>query len=132
VEIYTLEISFPYQQDEDAPWVRTIEVRENFTLEQLHSYIQEIVNFDDDHLYEFYIGKNPRNKSSVIESNKIKLNEIYPITGYKLYYLFDFGDSWLFQIKKSRKRAVEVPGAKYPRLINSIGINPEQYPDYEE
>ena len=130
MEIYTLELSFPYQ-DEDHPWIRTIEVREDFTLDQLHSYIQEVVNFDDDHLYEFYIGKSPRNKSG-IESSEIKLNEIYPITGYKLYYLFDFGDSWLFQIKKSRKRAVEVAGTKYPRIIKSHGINPEQYPDYDE
>lgn len=130
MEIYTLEISFPYQ-DEDEPWFRTIEVRENFTLRQLHSYIQKIVDFDDDHLYEFFIGKNPRSKSSTVSKN-LKLNEIYPITGYKLYYLFDFGDNWLFQIKKSRKRVVEGSGVKYPRVVKVSGANPEQYPEYEE
>ena len=103
LEIYKLEISFPYYDDEDdGPWIREIEVKENFTLRQLHSYIQKIVNFDNDHLYEFYIGKNPRNRSKTIPK-KTQLNQIYPITGYKLYYLFDFGDCWLFQIKKSRK-----------------------------
>ncbi len=130
MEIYTLEISFPYD-DEDEPWIREIEVRENFTLKQLHTFIQKIVDFDDDHLYEFYIGKNPRNNSSTV-STKMKLNEIYPITGYKLYYLFDFGDSWLFQIKKSRKRKTEESSVKYPRVINSVGENPEQYPEYDE
>ena len=61
-----------------------------------------------------------------------KLNEIYPITGYKLYYLFDFGDSWLFEIKKSRKKIVEEKNKKYPIIVESTGVDPEQYPDYEE
>ena len=130
MEIYTLEISFPYE-DDDEPWIRTIEVRENYSLRQLHTYIQEIVDFDDDHLYEFFIGKNPKSRSSTVSKN-LKLNEIYPITGYKLYYLFDFGDSWLFQIKKSRKHVVEDNCVKYPRIVKSSGVNPEQYPEYEE
>jgi hypothetical protein len=130
MEIFTLEISFPYS-DEDEPWVRVIEVKENYSLKKLHRYIQKIVDFDDDHLYEFYIGKNPRNKYSTL-SESMKLNEIYPIPGLKLYYLFDFGDSWLFQIKKSRKRLTEDSNVKYPRIVESLGINPEQYPDYDE
>lgn len=130
MEIFTLEISFPYDS-EDEPWVRVIEIRENSTLGQLHDYIQEIVAFDNDHLYEFYIGKSPRNKSGAI-SDDTELNEIYPITGFKLYYLFDFGDSWLFQIKKSRKRVAEDSKVEYPRVVKSTGANPEQYPEYEE
>lgn len=130
MDIFTLEISFPYNEAED-PWVRVIEVKENFTLKQLHTYIQEIVAFEDDHLYEFYIGKNPRDKSGSV-SKSMKLSEIYPIAGCKLYYLFDFGDCWLFQIKKSRKRLVDDSKVKYPRVVKKTGVNPEQYPEYEE
>jgi hypothetical protein len=130
LEIFTLELSFPYNES-DQPWTRLIEVKEDFTLRQLHKYIQKIVDFDDDHLYEFYIGKNPRNRSRSVAKNT-KLNDIYPITGYKLYYLFDFGDGWLFQVKKSRKRLLEDKQVKYPRVIKSTGVNPEQYPDYED
>jgi hypothetical protein len=130
VEIFTLEISFPFDS-EDEPWVRVVEVKENFTLGQLHDCIQEIVAFDNDHLYEFYIGKNRRNKSGAIFEDT-KLNEIYPMTGFKLYYLFDYGDNWLFQIKKSRKRVAEDSQVKYPRVVKSTGVNPEQYPEYEE
>ena len=130
MEIFTLEISFPYGS-EDESWVRVIEVKEDFTLGQLHDYIQEVVAFDNDHLYEFYIGKNTRNKSGAI-SEHTNLNEIYPMTGFKLYYLFDYGDNWPFQIKKSRKRVVEDVKVKYPRIVKSIGVNPEQYPGYEE
>ena len=130
MEIFTLEISFPYDS-EDEPWIRVIEVKEDFTLYQLHDYIQEIVDFDNDHLYEFYIGKNTSNKSGAI-SEHTNLNEIYPMTGVKLYYLFDYGDNWLFQIKKSRKRVVEDVKVKYPRIVKSMGVSPEQYPEYDE
>lgn len=130
MKIFTLEISFPYSEDDES-WSKVVEVREDFTFRQLHKYIQKLVEFDDDHLYEFYIGKSPRSRLSIVPKNA-KLNEIYPLTGYKIYYLFDFGDSWLFQIKKSRKKLEEDNQEKYPRLVKSIGINPEQYPEYEE
>jgi len=125
-----LSIRLPYDEDED-PWSRTIEVREDFTLRELHKYIQDIVEFDDDHLYEFFLGRNPRNKSRSV-SKSLKLNQIYPSDGMKLYYLFDFGDSWLFEIRKSRKKKTEHTKQKYPVVIESIGTNPEQYPEYEE
>ncbi len=130
MEIYTLTISFPYDEDEQ-PWSRTIEVKEDFTLVKLHKYIQAIVEFDDDHLYEFFIGKTPRNRASSVPK-RTQLNEIYPLKGYKLYYLFDFGDSWLFEIKKSRKKKIENKKIKYPLIIESTGVNPEQYPEYED
>lgn len=130
MEIYTLEISFPYDDNEE-PWSRTIEIKADSSLEKLHLFIQETINFENDHLYEFYIGRNPNNRQNEIPL-RTKLDQIYPITGKKLYYLFDFGDSWLFQIKKSRKKAMLEPNTKYPRVTKSIGENPVQYPEYEE
>ena len=129
VEIFTLNIKFPYDEEE-TPWSRTIEVKEDFTLRELHKYIQKIVDFDDDHLYEFYLGRNSRNKSHTL-SKSTALNEIYLLNGLKLYYLFDFGDSWLFEVRKSRKKKMLVKKIKYPSLVESLGVNPEQYPEYE-
>lgn len=57
MEIYTLKISFPYDED-DIPWSKTIEVKEDFTLFELHEYIQYLVEFYNDHLFEFYVEKN--------------------------------------------------------------------------
>jgi hypothetical protein len=130
VEIYTLIISFPYDED-DTPWSRTIEVKEDFTLRGLHNYLQEIVDFDNDHLYEFYVGRNPRNRAHTVATTT-RLNEIYPLKGQKIYYLFDFGDSWLFEIKKSRKKKTVSADTEYPVVIESSGVNPDQYPDYED
>ena len=63
---------------------------------------------------------------------RTKLNEIYPLTGAKLYYLFDFGDCWLFEIKKSKKKKNLDQNITLPQLIESSGKNPEQYPEWEE
>ena len=130
MKIYTLKISYAYG-DKEYPWSRTIEVDENFTLHKLHNYIQEIIEFDNDHLYEFYAGKTPRNRSYVIPE-KTKLNEIFPMEGLKLFYLFDFGDNWLFKIMKLKKEKLSTNDLVIPVLVKSIGENPEQYGEEEE
>ncbi len=95
-------------------------------------------------MYEFYSGKNWRNRkinyseegATPFESNefgKIFLKDVYPLlSGLKLYYLFDFGDNWTFEIKKSRKKKYVEKSVTYPRVIESYGQNPEQYPSWEE
>ncbi|MCD4786852.1 MAG: hypothetical protein K8R09_01375, partial [Desulfobacterales bacterium] len=51
----------------------------------------------------------------------------------KRLYLFDYGDHWLFKVTKSRKKAQDpIQGIEYPRLIEEVGIKPEQYPSWEE
>ena len=82
MEIYTLTISFPYD-DDDIPWSKTIEVREDFTLFELHEYIQDLAEFDNDHMFEFYVEKNPRHLRNAV-SEHMTLHEIYPSTGYKV------------------------------------------------
>ena len=54
-----------------------LEVKETMTFESLHEFIQEVVEFDNDHLYEFYIGKTPRKRLQTL-SGDIRLNEVYP------------------------------------------------------
>lgn len=50
--------------------------------------------------------------------------------GKKLLYLFDYGDEWRFIVEC--KKIGETDGGKYPRLLESKGEAPEQYPDYDE
>ena len=143
MEVFTLTIKIK-NQETDEGWKRVIEIPENATLSDLHFFIQEIIEFDNDHMYEFYAGKSWRNKmieysetgATPIDSREfgeILLKDVYPLpTGLKLYYLFDFGDNWTFEIKKSRKQKYVEKGVTYPRVIESYGQNPEQYPDWEE
>jgi hypothetical protein len=51
MEVYALTISFPF--DDDEPWSKTIEVKEKFALPKINKLIKKVVDYDDDHLYEF-------------------------------------------------------------------------------
>lgn len=75
---------------------------------------------------KLHIAKTPGRNTRRVDDGKM-LNEVCPLVGSKLFYLFDFGDCWLFQFKKLRKKAEKEPGVKYPRVIESEGRNPRQY-----
>lgn len=51
--------------------------------------------------------------------------------GQTFMYLFDYGDEWRFKV---RVHAVnpDAPVADYPRVVESVGEAPEQYPRWEE
>ena len=137
--ILALEIKL-FQYDNENNWKVTVEVDSMSTLEDLHYLIQYAVDFDNDHLYEFYISKTERSRDRIRfddENEKIystTLESLYPLEkGKKLYYMFDYGDSWLFIITKSRKKPQEVlNGVEYPRIINEEGNKPDQYPEWED
>ncbi|WP_282131958.1 IS1096 element passenger TnpR family protein [Pseudoalteromonas aliena] len=82
-------------------------------MDELHQAILSVVGFADDHMYEFCIGSSYYSRSAqriVYNDDKVTqetVDSIFPqAKGKKLYYMFDYGDSWLFQISKSRKNAL--------------------------
>ena len=48
----------------------------------------------------------------------------------KLAYLFDFGDEWRVRLTLRQVTADDV--GPYPRVLESVGEAPPQYPDYDE
>ncbi len=137
--IWTLEIKL-FQYDNENNWKVSVEIDSMSTLEDVHYLIQYAVDFDNDHLYEFYVSRTERSQDRIRyddENEKIydtTLESLYPLEkGKKLYYMFDYGDSWLFVVSKSRKKPQEVQnGIEYPRIINEEGNKPEQYPEWED
>ena len=142
--IWTLRVKLPRVQTE---CVRVIEIKSSATFLELHEAIQDAVNFDNDHLFEFFIGRNPGNRAYTIggEPNwdtfdpvrtyrNVLISNVWPLpTGMNAYYLFDFGDNWLFQINKTRHKDKLIQSEiVYPRVIEARGKNPEQYPDWED
>ena len=96
-------------------WEAEIEMPDNYTLFDLHLYMQQIIDFDNDHLFGFFAGRNERHRKLIFsedagypfdggEYEKILLKDIYPLKGLKLYYVFDFGDHWVLNFKKAGKR----------------------------
>lgn len=123
--------------------IRTIEIAEDDSLYSLHCAIQKSVKFGEDHLFTFYAGKNAGNEQkrftgkepweeSLDDFRKITLNQVYPLNNMNLYYLFDFGDHWCFEIRKQQDVKDAKSRVKYPRIVESIGANPAQYPELDE
>ena len=134
---FRIELLFGYHAEHE--WVCVIEIDSASTLEDLHFVIQDAVGFDNDHLYEFYIARTERSRDRVrFDDEKqdiyeLTLEDIYPLEkGRNLFYLFDYGDHWLFSLSKSRKKPQQPEkNIKYPRIIEKTGTNPEQYPEPE-
>ncbi|MCP4423302.1 MAG: plasmid pRiA4b ORF-3 family protein [Chloroflexi bacterium] len=58
------------------------------------------------------------------------LEDVRLDVGQTFMYLFDYGDEWRFKV---RVHAVnpDAPEGEYPRLVESVGKTPSQYPDWE-
>jgi len=131
---------------------RTIAVRSDQTLVDLHDALQFAFEWDDDHLYSFWLdGKfwsragdeytHPRQAAEpnplgafVIgpapRSADVRLDRIELTKGHRIAYLFDFGDEW--RVRLTLRQVTDDDGQQYPRLLKSVGDAPPQYPDYEE
>ncbi len=120
---------------------RRIEMSASNTLHHLHQSILDAFDFDDDHLYAFFMdgkpwsqnaywdkrdGQKPRADQAVI--GKIGLEK-----GQSLLYLFDFGFEWRFKVKVEDILHSETPPPG-PVITKKKGDAPKQYPgwgDYE-
>lgn len=116
--IWTLKIECEWGRYLEEECVRIFEIDEESSLYELHLIILKSVEFDNDHLFEFFTGRHFRNRKPLFSEDawdfdyekaidnyhQMTLNEIYPLPkGLKLFYHFDFGDDWIFKITKSRK-----------------------------
>lgn len=131
---------------------RTVAVRSDQTLVDLHDALRFAFEWDDDHLYSFWldgkfwsrtgdeythpwhaaepnplegfvIGPSPR-------SAEVRLDRIELTKGQRIAYVFDFGDEW--RLRLTLRQVTDDDGQQYPRLLKSVGDAPPQYPDYEE
>ena len=61
--INTLRITLMAGHYAESNWHAVLEVDTSTTLQDLHYIIQNAVNFDDDHMYEFFTARTPRSRS---------------------------------------------------------------------
>jgi Plasmid pRiA4b ORF-3-like protein len=135
--IYNITVTCVFGISLKTECVRVIEVESSFSLEDLHFEILHSVGFDDDHLYDFFLANSPRGVREVIveqddygdsDYSIVLLDSVFPTGRKRLYYLFDYGDNWLFEIRKSRGEKEKDSKFTYPRVVDKRGPNPEQYP----
>ena len=129
---------------------REIEVAANQTLADLGNAIPLAFDFDDPHLWAFFLSGKPWDRATeyALQSEadlaggrrprtagRVQIREVpFPgATGKKEFlFLFDYGDEWHFGVKLRRVTEQVEPGAQYPRLVARQGEAPPQYPDPDD
>ncbi len=129
---------------------RTIQIRGDQTLEELHEAIFDAFDREEEHMYEFQIGgKGPMDAKArryvlsvgdyglgserkpagdvghtTIGSLGLKVDEAFG-------YWFDFGDDWWHQINVV---AIEEKAGRgqFPKVTKRVGKSPPQYVDWDE
>lgn len=124
---------FKVKVADDKRVYRIIEMRATDTLDDLHDEILESYEFDDDHLYSFFMDNKAWSNNEYCSprangrrANKIKLEQLDLSPKQKFLYLYDYGDNWEFEVEFVENGVVE-SNKKYPRILKSSGESPEQY-----
>ncbi len=130
--------------------VRTIQIRSDQTLDQLHRAIFRAFERDDPHMYEFRFGDKfkmaPERRYVMAEAlehldkderpsgitSKTTMASLGLKPGDVFHYWFDFGDDWWHWIEvKAIDRTM--PEGRFPKIVSRTGESPPQYlPEGEE
>jgi hypothetical protein len=115
---------------------RRIAMRHDQTLHDLLEMILRSIHFDDDHLYYFEyrdpLGRIVKATHPYcdfgIPADTMAVSELPIDPGDSMSLLYDFGDEWPFKVELER---IDPPGSvkKLPKLLESHGKAPQQYPD---
>lgn len=113
--------------DTEPPIWRRIEVPAEMTLKELHSVIQAAMGWDNEHLFQFHVGREtvggpgmggggfgaPRS----IGAGRASLDDLAARGVKRFTYLYDMGDSWEHKIQIERSLPAD-PAADYPRFVD--------------
>jgi hypothetical protein len=141
--IYTFRIVLDLK-DEDI--IRDIEIRHDATFEDLHNSIVQACDLDGQQMASFYTSNDKWEQKQEItlfnmddfsdseEEKKVMsewaLHELVDEDHHKLLYVYDFLNMWTFFIELLNVHE-ESAGVEYPRIIQAIGLMPEEAPDTE-
>lgn len=134
----------PFVAWPEQPVVRTVAVREDQTLEQLHEALRLAFGWADAHMYAFWMSGEWWDRESVcyqtpfeldpeeerVRSGRVPLSELGLRKGKTIAYLFDFGDEWRLRLKVVDRW--EAGEESYPMLVEAAGVPPPQYAPLEE
>ena len=134
--VYRFQVKLEWKK---SVW-RRIELRGDQTLHDLHEAIQDAFEWDDDHLYAFYLSGKAWDETSAYESPYSdgrsaalhRLEHLPLRQGQQFLYIFDFGDELrhLIKLEAIAPDAVQA-GVEYPRIMETHGEPVPQYPDWE-
>ncbi|MDJ0703246.1 MAG: plasmid pRiA4b ORF-3 family protein [Leptolyngbyaceae cyanobacterium MO_188.B28] len=128
---------------------RTIEIKGDNTLKDLHKILFKAFDREEEHMYEFQVGGSRPNDP---KARRYGLKQPFPdpfsagkpvgdvastpisslglSVGDVFGYWFDFGDDWWHQIDVMSITEKSGKG-KYPKITGRVGASPPQYGDFE-
>ena len=132
-ENYTFKVSL-----NKKTWRRVV-LSGKHTLKDMHMIIQEAFEFNDDHLYCFFMdGKAwSRNSYNCADDDhgpyvtEAIIEELGLEPGEEILYLFDYGDQWKFNVLLEHNDECGSRLLK-PLIMARHGESPEQYPSWDE
>jgi hypothetical protein len=95
--VYELKVTL---EGVDPPIWRRFRVPCQITFADLHLVLQAVMGWENDHLYEFGVGKRRFGEPSWDSDNRredagrIQLRDVAARQGARLTYVYDFGDDW--------------------------------------
>ena len=129
---------------------RTIEIRGDQKLAELHRAIFDAFDREDEHLYEFQIGgKRPMDPKArrygppmamvdpfgdaegSADAERTTLDSLGLEIGNVFAYWFDFGDDWWHQLSVVAIAESATRGS-LPKVTRRVGKSPPQYVDWDE
>jgi len=130
---------------------RTIQIRGDQTLEDLHYVIFDAFDREDQHMYEFQVGgkgpMDPKARRYVLSgafenpiqqtpraAGDVARTSVGSLGLRKddaFGYWFDFGDDWWHQVNVVDIKENAGRG-NYPKVTKRVGTSPPQYVDWDE
>lgn len=129
---------------------RIIEIEDKQTLYDLHINIQQLFDWDNDHMFSFYLGEelfdrdneysaNPLGENIVSSYGKqsrsateYELRDLDLPIGFSFWYLFDYAYELVHKVTVEKIREIEPEESGFPKLIDRKGNAPPQYGVFEE
>ena len=151
LEVYQLKVKllrmmFDEIEDEVS---RTIEIKGNQSLYDFHLEIQDAFDWDNDHMFSFYLGDKLFDRENEYSANpygehivsnigmssksatETQIRDLNLKLGFSFLYLFDYGDELVHQITVEEIREIDPTEDGYPKIIKEIGETPSQYGNIE-
>ena len=149
LQIYELKVTLIQMAFNDvvAEVSRILEVSAKATLYDVHLEIQNAFNWDNDHMFSFYVGADTNDRENEYSANPLgvhvvpgfgkptksasdtEVRDINLQKGMEFSYLFDYGSEIWHKIVVVSVKASSTENPQLTNLISETGEAPDQY-DY--
>ncbi len=147
MKVYKLKVVLvrvgPQEIEEEVS--RTFEVGADHTLYNLHMDVQNAFNWDNDHLFSFYLGGKLFDRANEYSGDPLgghimprigppsksaaatQIRDLQLTENATFLYLFDYGDELVHEIIVEQIRDKNDQDKTLPSIVNKVGKPPPQY-----